>query len=97
MLKNKVIKYIPVLRDFLTGEWLGGGFSPHPIFLPVWKVEGGFVIGDFLHRGVQRIVSWEKLINAWKTDRSHPNPYLEPNPWKSLFFLLPFNIIDHGY
>ena len=26
------------------------------------------------------IVSWEKLINAWKKDRSQPNPYLEPSP-----------------
>jgi hypothetical protein len=26
------------------------------------------------------IVSWEKLINAWKKDRSEPNPYLEPSP-----------------
>jgi hypothetical protein len=45
----------------------------------------------------ETIVSWERLINAWKTDRSHPNPYLEPSPCKSLFFLLLFNIIDHGY
>ena len=28
------------------------------------------------------IVSWEKLINAWKKDCSQPNPYLEPNPCK---------------
>jgi hypothetical protein len=26
------------------------------------------------------IISWEKLINTWKTDRSQPNPYLEPSP-----------------
>jgi hypothetical protein len=41
----------------------------------------------------ETIVSWENLINAWKTDRSHPNPYLESCPCKSLFFLLPFNIL----
>jgi hypothetical protein len=28
------------------------------------------------------IVSWEKLINSWKKDRSQPNPYLEPSPCK---------------
>jgi hypothetical protein len=45
------------------------------------------------------IVSWEKLINAWKKDRSQPNPYLEPIPCKSLVFILLFNLVDHhdGY
>jgi DNA-binding IclR family transcriptional regulator len=28
------------------------------------------------------IIEWEKLINAWKKDRSQPNPYLEPSPSK---------------
>ena len=23
------------------------------------------------------IIAWEKLINAWKKNRSQPNPYLE--------------------
>jgi hypothetical protein len=32
------------------------------------------------------IVSWEKLINAWKKDRSQPNPYLEPKSCESIFF-----------
>ena len=35
------------------------------------------------------IVSWEKLINAWKKDRTQPNPYLEPSPCKpKVFFML---------
>jgi hypothetical protein len=40
------------------------------------------------------IVSWEKLINAWKKDRSQPNPYLEPSPCKSVVFLLLVILID---
>ena len=32
----------------------------------------------------EMIISWEKLINDWKKDRSHPNPFLEPSPCKSL-------------
>ena len=43
------------------------------------------------------IVSWEKLINAWKKDRSQPNPYLEPNPCKPLVSILLFILVDHGY
>ena len=27
-------------------------------------------------------IEWEKLINAWKKDRSQPNPYLEPSASK---------------
>ena len=27
-------------------------------------------------------IEWEKLINAWKRDRSQPNPYLEPSASK---------------
>jgi len=39
------------------------------------------------------IVSWQKLIDAWKNDRSQPNPYLEPGPCKlMIFFLLLFLI-----
>ena len=35
------------------------------------------------------IVSWEKLINAWKKDCTQPNPYLEPSPCKpKVFFML---------
>ena len=43
------------------------------------------------------IVSWEKLINAWKKDRSQANPYLEPSPWSSfcyLFYLIA--VISHN-
>jgi len=43
------------------------------------------------------IVSWEKLINAWKKDRSQPNPYLEPSPCKSMVFLQLLILIDDGY
>ena len=43
------------------------------------------------------IVSWEKLINAWKKDRSQPNPYLEPSTCKAMVFILLFILIDHGY
>ena len=32
----------------------------------------------------ETIISWEKLINDWKKDHSHPNPFLEPSPCKSL-------------
>lgn len=32
------------------------------------------------------IVSWEKLINAWKKDRLQPNPYLEPISCKTSLF-----------
>ena len=42
------------------------------------------------------IASWEKLIIAWKKDRSQPNPYLEPSPCKSIVFIL-LILIDHGY
>ena len=35
------------------------------------------------------IVSWEKLINAWKKDRSQPNPYLEPSQCKLMILFLP--------
>jgi len=41
------------------------------------------------------IVSWEKLINSWKKDRSKPNPYLEPSPCKSMVFLLFLILIDN--
>jgi hypothetical protein len=34
------------------------------------------------------IVSWEKLISAWKRDQSLPNPYLEPSSCKLVFFIL---------
>ena len=43
------------------------------------------------------IVSWEKLIDAWKKDRSEPNPYLEPKPCKSMVFLLLLILIGDGY
>jgi hypothetical protein len=43
------------------------------------------------------IVSWEKLINGWKKDRSLPNPYLEPSPCKSVVFLLLLILIGGGY
>ena len=43
------------------------------------------------------IISWEKLINAWKEDRSQPNPYLEPSPCKSLTFILLFPLMNYGY
>ena len=36
------------------------------------------------------IISWEESINAWKKDRSQPNPYLEPSSCKSVFILLLF-------
>jgi hypothetical protein len=36
------------------------------------------------------IASWEKLISAWKKDRSQPNPYLEPRPCKSMAFIQQF-------
>jgi hypothetical protein len=34
------------------------------------------------------IISWEKLINTWKKDRSQPNLYLEPSPCMWLVFIL---------
>jgi hypothetical protein len=40
------------------------------------------------------IVSWEKLINSWKKDRSQPNPYLEPSPCESMVSLLFVIVID---
>ena len=43
------------------------------------------------------IISWEKLINAWKKDRSQPNPYLEPNPCKLMVFILLLILICHEY
>jgi hypothetical protein len=43
------------------------------------------------------ITSWEKLISAWKKDRSQPNPYLEPSPCKSMVFTLLFLLIDYDY
>jgi len=42
------------------------------------------------------IVSWEKLINVWKKDRSQPNPYLEPIQCRSMIFILLFILIDLG-
>jgi hypothetical protein len=42
------------------------------------------------------IVSWEKLINVWKKDRSQPNPYLEPSQCKSMIFILLLISIDLG-
>jgi hypothetical protein len=36
------------------------------------------------------IISWENLINAWKKDRSQPNPFLEPSPCKLLAYILLF-------
>jgi hypothetical protein len=41
------------------------------------------------------IVSWEKLINTWKKDRSQPNPYLEPTPCKSMVAIIIFIQIYH--
>ena len=46
---------------------------------------------------ITMIVSWEKLINAWKKDCSQHNPYLEPNPCKPLVSILLFILVDHGY
>jgi hypothetical protein len=43
------------------------------------------------------IVSWEKLITAWKMDRSLPNPYLEPSSCKLAIFNLILIIIESGY
>jgi hypothetical protein len=43
------------------------------------------------------IVSWEKLITAWKMDRSLPNPYLEPSSCKLVIFNLILIIIESGY
>jgi hypothetical protein len=43
------------------------------------------------------IVSWEKLINTWKKDRSQPNPYLEPSPCKSRVVIMLYILFDHGY
>jgi hypothetical protein len=43
------------------------------------------------------IVSWEKLITAWKVDRSLPNPYLEPSPCKLTIFILILVLIEPGY
>ena len=43
------------------------------------------------------IISWEKLINAWKKDCSQPNPYLEPSPCKSMVFILLVILINHCY
>jgi len=42
------------------------------------------------------IVSWEKLINVWKKDRSQPNPFLEPSQCKSIIFILLLISIDFG-
>ena len=43
------------------------------------------------------IISWEKLITAWKMDQSLPNPYLEPSPCKSVLFILILILADPGY
>lgn len=43
------------------------------------------------------IASWEKLINAWKKDRSQPNPYLEPKSGGSMVFIQHFTLFYHGY
>jgi hypothetical protein len=43
------------------------------------------------------LASWEKLINAWKKDRSQPNPYLEPSACGSMVFIWLFTLFDHVY
>ena len=43
------------------------------------------------------IISWEKLITAWKMDRSLPNPYLEPSPCKLMMIILILILIVPGY
>lgn len=32
------------------------------------------------------IASWQRLIDAWKNDKSQPNPYLEPGPCELVMF-----------
>ena len=43
------------------------------------------------------IISWEKLINAWKKGWSQPNPYFEPSPCKLIIFNMVLNLIGNGY
>jgi hypothetical protein len=43
------------------------------------------------------IVSWEKLISAWKMNRSLPNPYLEPSSCKLMFFIPILISMEPGY
>ena len=43
------------------------------------------------------IISWEKLITAWKMDRSLLNPYLEPSPCKLMIFIPILIVIEPGY
>jgi hypothetical protein len=43
------------------------------------------------------IISWEKLISAWKMDRSLLNPYLEPSLCKLMFFIPILISIEPGY
>ena len=43
------------------------------------------------------IISWEKLITAWKMDQSLPNPYLEPSPCKLVILISIFILIEPGY
>ena len=43
------------------------------------------------------IISWEKVITAWKMDSSSPNPYLEPSPCKLVLFILILLLVDPGY
>ena len=43
------------------------------------------------------IISWEKLITAWKMDRSLSNPYLEPSPCKLMMIILILILIVPGY
>ena len=43
------------------------------------------------------IISWEKVITAWKMDLSSPNPYLEPSPCKLVLFILILLLVDPGY
>jgi hypothetical protein len=42
------------------------------------------------------IISWEKLITAWKMNRSLPNPYLEPSSCKLMIVILILIINDLG-
>ena len=43
------------------------------------------------------ITSWEKLITAWKMDRSLPNPYLEPSQCKLAIFIPILTLIKLVY
>ena len=43
------------------------------------------------------IASWEKLITAWRMDRSLPNPYLELSQCKLAIFILILTLVEPVY